>query len=201
MTRIVTLGDSITLGMGDPAPGGGWRGWARLLAAGLPKPELHNLAAIGAQAKHVERDQLPNALLLRPHVASVVVGINDTLRAGFDPVRTGQATARTHCRPGWRRNCDHPGGRPPNRQAKLTTPHPERRGFPGSRPRVPVSQAPAPGNVRSRGPQPKSYSASAGIGTRFGAYGTTCRIFLTRPPYLVLLPGLNAGVSAPQETR
>jgi hypothetical protein len=25
----------------------------------------------------------------------VVVGINDTLRAGFDPVRTGQATART----------------------------------------------------------------------------------------------------------
>ena len=44
MTRIVTLGDSITLGMGDPAPGGGWRGWACLLAAGLPKPELHNLA-------------------------------------------------------------------------------------------------------------------------------------------------------------
>jgi len=99
MTRIVTLGDSITLGMGDPAPGSasgnGWRGWASLLAAGLPKPELHNLAVNGAQAKHVERDQLPDALLLRPHVASVVVGINDTLRAGFDPVRTGQATART----------------------------------------------------------------------------------------------------------
>src|ERR1700748_2899006 len=95
MTRIVTLGDSITLGMGDPAPGGGWRGWAYLLAAGLPKPELHNLAANGAQAKHVDRDQLPNALLLRPHVASVVVGINDTLRAGFDPVRSGQAITRT----------------------------------------------------------------------------------------------------------
>ena len=95
MTRIVTLGDSITLGMGDPATGGGWRGWASILAAGLPKPELHNLATKGAQAKHVERDQLPTALLLRPHVASVVVGINDTLRAGFDPVRTGQATART----------------------------------------------------------------------------------------------------------
>src|ERR1700689_5189501 len=95
MTRIVTLGDSITLGVGDPAPGGGWRGWAYHLAAGLPKPELHNLASNGAQAKHVERDQLPAALLLRPHVATVVVGINDTLRAGFDPVRTGQATART----------------------------------------------------------------------------------------------------------
>src|SRR6202041_1069233 len=95
MTRIVTLGDSITLGMGDPAPGGGWRGWAFLLAAGLPGPQLHNLAVRGAQAKHVERDQLPAALALRPDIASVVVGINDTLRAGFDPVRTGQATART----------------------------------------------------------------------------------------------------------
>jgi len=95
MTRIVTLGDSITLGIGDPAPGGGWRGWTRHLATGLPGPELHNLAVRGAQAKHVERDQLPAALLLRPHIASVVVGINDTLRAGFDPVRTGQATART----------------------------------------------------------------------------------------------------------
>jgi lysophospholipase L1-like esterase len=97
MTRIVTLGDSITVGMGDPDPtkGGSWRGWAHILAAGLPDPELHNLAVRGAQAKQVERDQLPAALSLRPDVASVIVGINDTLRAGFDPVRTGQATART----------------------------------------------------------------------------------------------------------
>ena len=65
MTRIVTLGDSITLGMGDPDPSGGWRGWARHLASGLPDPELHNLAVLGAQAKHVERDQLPVALDLR----------------------------------------------------------------------------------------------------------------------------------------
>ena len=50
---------------------------------------------LGAQATHVERDQLPAALELRPDVASVVVGINDTLRAGFDPVRSGQAVART----------------------------------------------------------------------------------------------------------
>jgi lysophospholipase L1-like esterase len=95
MTRIVALGDSITTGMGDPAPGGGWRGWARLLADGLPDPELRNLAALGAQAKHVERDQLPAALAFRPHIATVVVGINDTLRAGFAPERTGQSVART----------------------------------------------------------------------------------------------------------
>ena len=95
MTRIVTLGDSITLGMGDPLPDGRWRGWTQHLAAGLHDPELHNLSVLGAQARHVERDQLPAALELRPDIASLVVGINDTLRAGFDPVRTGQATART----------------------------------------------------------------------------------------------------------
>jgi lysophospholipase L1-like esterase len=95
MTRIVTLGDSITIGMGDPDPAGGWRGWARLLADGLPDCELHNLAVLGAQAKHVERGQLPAALELRPDIATVVVGINDTLRAGFDPAGTGQSVART----------------------------------------------------------------------------------------------------------
>ena len=35
----------------------------------------------------MERSQLPRALELRPDVASVVVGINDTLRRGFDPMR------------------------------------------------------------------------------------------------------------------
>ena len=44
MTRFAALGDSITVGMGDPVPGGGWRGWAALLASTLPQPELHNLA-------------------------------------------------------------------------------------------------------------------------------------------------------------
>lgn len=35
-TRYAALGDSITVGMGDPVPGGHWRGFAALLAAGLP---------------------------------------------------------------------------------------------------------------------------------------------------------------------
>ena len=95
MTRFAALGDSITVGMGDPAPGGGWRGWATLLAGTLPHPELHNLATLGALAADVERAQLPAALALRPDVASVVVGINDTLRGDFDPERTGTCVGRT----------------------------------------------------------------------------------------------------------
>jgi lysophospholipase L1-like esterase len=93
MTTFTALGDSITLGLGDPAPGGGWRGWAVFLAEGLPGGQLHNLATTGAQAADVERGQLPRALELRPDVASVVVGINDTLRRGFDPARVHDALA------------------------------------------------------------------------------------------------------------
>ena len=92
MTRFVALGDSITVGMGDPAPG---RGWAALLAGSLPEPDVHNLARLGALAADVERVQLPAATALRPEVASVVVGINDTLRGDFDPERTGASIGRT----------------------------------------------------------------------------------------------------------
>jgi lysophospholipase L1-like esterase len=110
MTRFVALGDSITLGIGDPVriapppgPDGqprdrgrrGWRGWAALLAEGLLEPEMHNLAVNGACIAGVERDQLPQALQLRPDIASVVVGINDTLRPNFDPARIAAAAAHT----------------------------------------------------------------------------------------------------------
>ena len=93
MTTFAALGDSITLGVGDPAPGGGWRGWAAFLAEGLPGGRLVNLAANGARAADVERTQLPRALELRPDVASVVVGVNDILRAGFDAARIQAALA------------------------------------------------------------------------------------------------------------
>jgi lysophospholipase L1-like esterase len=105
MTTFVALGDSITLGIGDPVrreggPDGGggsraWRGWAALLAEGLHEPTLHILASSGAQTADVERNQLPAALQLRPDLASVVVGINDTLRASFDPARIASAAAHT----------------------------------------------------------------------------------------------------------
>jgi lysophospholipase L1-like esterase len=104
VTTFVALGDSITLGVGDPVlvadPAGGparraWRGWAALLAEGLSDPVLHVVAGNGACSADVERDQLPRALPLRPDVASVVVGVNDTLRPNFDPDRIEAAAAHT----------------------------------------------------------------------------------------------------------
>src|SRR5258708_32189966 len=84
VSRFVALGDSITLGIGDPLPSGSWRGWAALLAASVPGAELHNLAVSGALTRDVEREQLPRALELRPDVPSGVGGGNDTLRPRFD---------------------------------------------------------------------------------------------------------------------
>ncbi|HUY49573.1 MAG TPA: GDSL-type esterase/lipase family protein [Streptosporangiaceae bacterium] len=86
-TRFAALGDSVTLGMGDPMPHGGWRGWAALLAESLAPPdrvELSNLARSGALVSDVADEQLPRALSLAPTLASVLVGMNDTLRGKFD---------------------------------------------------------------------------------------------------------------------
>lgn len=103
MTTFVALGDSITLGIGDPVrlvppPGRrsgmrAWRGWAVLLAETLPNPALHIVAGNGALMADLERDQLPAALQLRPDVASVIIGINDTLRPNFDPDRLAETSA------------------------------------------------------------------------------------------------------------
>ena len=100
MTTFAALGDSITLGIGDPVrkPGGrgrAWRGWAALLAEGMHDPSLHILASPGARIVDVERDQLPSALRLRPDVAGFVVGVNDTLRSSFDPAVIAAAAAHT----------------------------------------------------------------------------------------------------------
>jgi lysophospholipase L1-like esterase len=95
VTTFVALGDSITLGIGDRGPTRAWRGWVPLLAEGLCEPRLHNLAASGAQSADIEHDQLPRALELRPDVASVIMGINDTLRSSFDPRRIARSAEHT----------------------------------------------------------------------------------------------------------
>ncbi|MGW8357444.1 SGNH/GDSL hydrolase family protein [Streptomyces wedmorensis] len=81
------LGDSLSEGVGDRVDGA-WRGWAALLAEGLAAEgrgaEFLNLAVSGALSADVADEQAPRALAFRPHLASVVVGVNDTLRRGFD---------------------------------------------------------------------------------------------------------------------
>ena len=87
--RFAALGDSTTFGIGDPVPGG-WRGWARLLADGLATAydvSFCNVAVSGATAATVRRDQLAEAVAHRPTLASLMVGVNDTLKSSWDPVQ------------------------------------------------------------------------------------------------------------------
>jgi len=86
--RYVAIGDSTTEGLDDPYPDGGYRGWADRLAGqlALANPDLlyANLAIRGRLAARVWEEQLEPALALRPDVATVVAGLNDALRRGFD---------------------------------------------------------------------------------------------------------------------
>lgn len=88
--RFAALGDSTTVGIGDPLPDGGWRGWARLLTDGLRAHHdvsLCHLAVSGATVADVRARQLDAALAHRPDLASVLVGVNDTLRSTWCPQR------------------------------------------------------------------------------------------------------------------
>lgn len=80
--RFAALGDSATVGVGDPVPGG-WRGWSRLLSSALATAydvSYCNLAVSGATASDVLHQQVADAVAHRPDLASLVVGLNDTMR-------------------------------------------------------------------------------------------------------------------------
>ena len=91
---LVTLGDSTAVGLGDPLPGGGWRGFPVLLAEALGA-RLVNPAVTGSRMADVRRDQLPAALAAEPDVAVIFVGMNDTLRSDFDPAGCGPISPRS----------------------------------------------------------------------------------------------------------
>ncbi|MEC3981634.1 SGNH/GDSL hydrolase family protein [Amycolatopsis sp. H20-H5] len=84
--RLAVLGDSTAVGLGDPLPGGGWRGVGPLLAdaLGVDAAGYLNTSFEGARMRCVRTEQLPAALGHRPDVAVLVVGMNDTLRPDFD---------------------------------------------------------------------------------------------------------------------
>lgn len=101
----MALGDSTTVGVGDPMngssttdlsgagarPGDGWRGWASLLADALASSHrvtFANFATSGATVAAVATEQLPEAVSTGPiDLASLIAGVNDTLRSTFDAGR------------------------------------------------------------------------------------------------------------------
>jgi lysophospholipase L1-like esterase len=87
--RFAALGDSVTHGVGDPQTEG-CRGWARILANAIGNDHdisFANLARPGATAADVRFEQLAEALDHHPHLASLIVGLNDTMRSAWDPER------------------------------------------------------------------------------------------------------------------
>jgi lysophospholipase L1-like esterase len=92
--RFVALGDSFTEGLMDEVgPDGRHRGWAdrvaealtaRAAAEGADGIEYANLAVRGRLVREVIAEQVPAAIALGPDLASIAVGVNDTLRPRFD---------------------------------------------------------------------------------------------------------------------
>jgi lysophospholipase L1-like esterase len=84
---FVAIGDSFTEGLNDPGPGGGFRGWADLVAGALSaqRPGTRtfryaNLAIRGKLLGQVVAEQVPRAVELAPDLVSLAAGGNDILR-------------------------------------------------------------------------------------------------------------------------
>lgn len=86
---FVAIGDSFTEGLNDPAPGGGYRGWADrlagLIAAEHPGLQYANLAVRGKLIRQIAAEQVPAALAMSPGLVSLAAGGNDIIRPGGDP--------------------------------------------------------------------------------------------------------------------
>lgn len=95
LQRYVALGDSLTEGLCDTSrvPAGQFRGWADrlalLLASTTPGTmpfEYANLAVRSRRVRDLGAVQVPRALELRPDLVSILMGHNDLVGHGADPV-------------------------------------------------------------------------------------------------------------------
>lgn len=91
--RYVAIGDSQTEGVGDGDEAHGYRGWAdrlaEILAEGDPEFGYANLAVRGRLTARI-REQLAPALALRPDLVTVMAGMNDLVRPGFDAAQVAR---------------------------------------------------------------------------------------------------------------
>jgi alpha-1,6-mannosyltransferase len=82
--RVVGLGDSITVGVGDLVAPGRLPGWAAHVAEALHAATFRNLARLGARARTVRDEQLDAARAYRPDVVLLSAAGNDALRGDLD---------------------------------------------------------------------------------------------------------------------
>jgi lysophospholipase L1-like esterase len=86
--RYVAVGDSQTEGLNDGDEETGYRGWAdrlaRMLAEREPRLRYANLAVRGRLAGQIRAEQTAAALALEPDLVTVMAGMNDLMRPGFD---------------------------------------------------------------------------------------------------------------------
>jgi len=84
---FVVLGDSAAYGTGDEISAGVFRGWAGFLAEAFQEGcDYFNFSKPGAKSTEVLEKQLPKALREQPDICALIVGGNDLLRNGFDPL-------------------------------------------------------------------------------------------------------------------
>jgi lysophospholipase L1-like esterase len=85
VTALLALGDSLTCGEGVGLRLPLEQTWAALVARSLAGKELSLLATPGARIRDVRERQVPAAL--NGGLATLVIGLNDIARAGFDAAR------------------------------------------------------------------------------------------------------------------
>lgn len=91
--HFVALGDSLTVGIGDPVTGVEARGWADRFAEALRPAQYTNLARRGATSEAILATQVEAALALNPDIVSLLAGGNDMIQPDWNPDQT-QANLR-----------------------------------------------------------------------------------------------------------